>query len=86
MTDRIKIRRLQWNCCSIPPKAAPGQWHVARCIVGIYEIHVFDLPAHGGTAFLSVPNGLRMSEHRSVEAAEEAAQNDFERRIMDVIA
>jgi hypothetical protein len=83
--DRVRIRPLQWHCCSIPAKAAPGDWHVCRSIVGLYEIHVFDLPAHEGTAFLSVPNGTRMSEHPSVIAAEQAAQVDFERRIMEVI-
>lgn len=85
MAERVRIRPLRWNASSIPAGAAPGQWHIACSVVGTYEIHVFDLPAHEGTAFLRVPNGLRMSEHPSVLAAEKAAQADFERRIMEEI-
>ena len=80
-----KIMPLSWMDCSIAPKSAQGVWRVARSIVGLYEIHTFDLRGHEGTAFLHVPNGGRMTEFLSVVAAEKAAQADFDRRIMEVI-
>lgn len=85
MSDRIRVKPLQWHDCTIPDKAAQGEWRVARCLVGMYEIHTFDTPKHDGVVFLSIPNNPRMAEHGSVPAAQQAAQSDFERRILDVI-
>ena len=78
-----KVKPLVWNPSEVPENCAQGEWHIARSLFGTYEIHSFDM--HGETIYLLVPGVTRMQEFGSIDAALNAAQADFERRVRECL-
>jgi hypothetical protein len=74
----IKIKQLVWRNVDVPEKSAKGLWSVAPSLLGVYEIHVFE--GREG-AFLGLPHGLSLMEHKDVLSAMDAAQAHFEAQV-----